>query len=118
MLRRFNYRERTIGALVRILIQADPGSAPMTRNICLNVLAMAFVLAIAGSVSPASAIEAIQDRYCLQGETYGYPGNCQFSSYQQCMATASGTHESCGINPLRAFEQQRPVGNRGRYTAR
>ena len=55
----------------------------MTRNICLNVLAMAFVLAIAGSVSPASAIEAIQDRYCLQGETYGYPGNCQFSSYQQ-----------------------------------
>jgi hypothetical protein len=29
----------------------------------------------------------------------GYPGNCQFSSYAQCMATASGTDAYCGINP-------------------
>ncbi|WP_425248813.1 DUF3551 domain-containing protein [Bradyrhizobium yuanmingense] len=44
-----------------------------------------------------------QDVYCLQGRTWGYPGNCQFSTYSQCMATASGTYAYCGINPIYAF---------------
>ena len=39
-----------------------------------------------GSISPAPA-GTVQDRYCLQGRSWGYPGNCQFSSYAQCMAT-------------------------------
>lgn len=60
----------------------------------------------AASLSPASA-----GAYCLQGRQWGYPGNCQFSSYQQCMATASGTESYCGINPMRAYAQQR----RGRW---
>ncbi|MDA9481390.1 hypothetical protein XI07_05075 [Bradyrhizobium sp. CCBAU 11445] len=46
---------------------------------------------------------APQDLYCLQGRSWGYPGNCQFSSYNQCMATASGTYAYCGINPMHAF---------------
>ncbi|WP_083513921.1 DUF3551 domain-containing protein [Bradyrhizobium sp. DASA03076] len=50
---------------------------------------------------------AQQDVYCLQGRTWGYPGNCQFSSYSQCMATASGTDAYCGINPVYAFERRR-----------
>ena len=49
----------------------------------------------------------IQDRYCLQGRIWGYPGNCQFSTYQQCMATASGTDAYCGENPIYLFERQR-----------
>ncbi|WFU80376.1 DUF3551 domain-containing protein [Bradyrhizobium sp. CIAT3101] len=48
-----------------------------------------------------------QDVYCLQGRIWGYPGNCQFSSYSQCMATASGTDAYCGINPVYAFERRR-----------
>src|SRR4030095_14509726 len=36
-----------------------------------------------GSIPPAS-IEPYS--YCLQGRQWGYPGNCQFSSYAQCMA--------------------------------
>nr|WP_271518932.1 DUF3551 domain-containing protein [Bradyrhizobium sp. CCBAU 53380] len=48
-----------------------------------------------------------QDVYCLQGRNWGYPGNCQFSTYSQCMATASGTYAYCGINPIYAFERQR-----------
>ncbi|MCD9824063.1 DUF3551 domain-containing protein [Bradyrhizobium japonicum] len=48
-----------------------------------------------------------QDVYCLQGRTWGYPGNCQFSTYDQCMATASGTYAYCGINPVYAFARQR-----------
>lgn len=29
---------------------------------------------------------APQDIYCLQGRVWGYPGNCQFSTYGQCVA--------------------------------
>jgi hypothetical protein len=80
-----------------------------------NLVAMtAFVLLGAlASADPASAQRrygapsGIQDRYCLQGRSWGYPGNCQFSTYRQCMASASGTFASCGINPTYAFARQR-----------
>jgi hypothetical protein len=52
---------------------------------------------------PASA----QDRYCLQGRQWGYPGNCAFATYAQCMETASGTESACGINPRYAYGRQR-----------
>jgi Protein of unknown function (DUF3551) len=43
------------------------------------------------------------DLYCLQGVIWGYPGNCQFSTYDQCMASAN-----CDVNPQHLFaEQQR-----------
>nr|WP_249810279.1 DUF3551 domain-containing protein [Bradyrhizobium sp. 157] len=32
---------------------------------------------------------AWQDAHCLQRPYLGHPGNCQFSSFCQCMATAS-----------------------------
>ena len=48
---------------------------------------------------------AAQDRYCLQGRRWGYPGNCQFATYSQCMATASGTIDACGLNPTYAFQE-------------
>ena len=85
----------------------------MYRQMIFAVLATVSVFTVAASVTPASA-EAIQDRYCLQGRQWGYPGNCQFSTYRQCMATASGTDAYCGINPMQAFAQQR----RGRYMDR
>jgi uncharacterized protein DUF3551 len=73
----------------------------MRRNTTLSVLAMAAAIVAVGSTS-APAAAANNDRYCLQGPTYGYPGNCQFSSFEQCRATASGTNEGCGVNPMRA----------------
>ena len=86
----------------------------MYRQISVAVLATVAALTVVGSVTPASA-EAIQDQYCLQGRSWGYPGNCLFSTYQQCMATASGTNAYCGINPMRAFAQQRHGHYRDRY---
>jgi hypothetical protein len=59
-----------------------------------------------GSISPAPA-ESVSDSYCLQGRLWGYPGNCQFSGYAQCMATASGADAYCGINPRYALAYQR-----------
>ncbi|WP_082653752.1 DUF3551 domain-containing protein [Bradyrhizobium pachyrhizi] len=71
-------------------------------------------LASFGSYSTADArnraeyvFPAIQDTYCLQGRAWGYPGTCQFSTYGQCMATASGTGGYCHLNPVYAFEQHR-----------
>jgi hypothetical protein len=59
-----------------------------------------------GSI-PSAPAGTVQDRYCLQGRQMGYPGNCMFSSYAQCMATASGTNNGCGINPQYLFTHQR-----------
>ncbi len=75
------------------------------RRASLAILATASILSAIGSIAPAAA-EPIQDRYCLQGRRWGYPGNCQFSTYQQCQASASGTIDACGINPMRAFAEQ------------
>ena len=52
--------------------------------------------------TPASAA-----KYCMQGPDSGYPGDCSFATYKQCMATASGTNDGCGINPRYAYKQQR-----------
>ena len=89
----------------------------MPRKFSLAILTTVSALTVAGSVLTAlpAAAEAIQDQYCLQGRRWGYPGNCQFSSYPQCMATASGTGAYCGINPTYAFAQQRRGATRNRY---
>lgn len=57
--------------------------------------------------APVAAADSIQDRYCLQGQDAGYPGNCEFSTYEQCRATASGTADGCGENPKYLFAEQR-----------
>jgi Protein of unknown function (DUF3551) len=78
----------------------------------LTILAMS--IALAGGQAQAQiygpsvygsplAYEGAPNSYCLQGKQWGYPGNCQFSSYVACMATASGTDSYCGINPRNAF---------------
>jgi hypothetical protein len=73
------------------------------RNPIGAALLTAFVLVVAAAASPASAYDY---RYCLQGREWGYPGNCQFSTYRQCMATASGTYAHCGLNPRVAFRER------------
>jgi hypothetical protein len=80
----------------------------------LDISAAVLTAAIVAGCGFSSPVSAAQDHYCLQGRQWGYPGNCQFSTYQQCMATASGTDSSCGINPRYAFERQQR-GDRRRY---
>lgn len=72
-----------------------------------TILTLASFAALIAATFPAAQAHAANDRYCLQGRMWGYPGNCQFASYQQCQATASGTSAYCGINPRYAFSQQR-----------
>ena len=68
---------------------------------------LASLAALAAMTFSAQAQVLANDRYCLQGRIWGYPGNCQFASYQQCQASASGTDAYCGINPRYAFAQRR-----------
>uniref|UniRef100_Q07MH4 DUF3551 domain-containing protein n=1 Tax=Rhodopseudomonas palustris (strain BisA53) TaxID=316055 RepID=Q07MH4_RHOP5 len=77
----------------------------------LAIAAFAAAAAFAGAVSTPAAAQDYP--YCLQGRQQGYPGFCNFSSFQQCKAAASGTSADCGINPRFAFGMQRPYG--GRY---
>ena len=87
----------------------------LMRTLAFTILTMSIVLA-AGSARAQTygpvpygpwAYESAPNSYCLQGRIWGYPGNCQFSSYAQCMATASGTFSYCGINPHYAYARQR-----------
>jgi hypothetical protein len=65
----------------------------------LSLIVTAVTLLLAGSASAAHRAGFWGARYCLQGQDWGYPGLCQFSTYQSCQATASGTLSYCGINP-------------------
>jgi hypothetical protein len=83
----------------------------------LAVTGLAFV---ALSTSPGfgrtriPAIPQPQDLYCLQGRIWGYPGNCQFATYEQCSASASGTNAYCDVNPQYLFAR----GPRGYWPSR
>ena len=65
----------------------------------LSLIVTAVTLLLAGSASAAHRAGFWGARHCLQGQDWGYPGLCQFSTYQSCQATASGTLSYCGINP-------------------
>jgi hypothetical protein len=68
-----------------------------------KIAATIFALGAIVTVAMPGEASARDYPYCLQGDQWGYPGNCQYSSYRQCMATASGTLSGCGINPRAAY---------------
>jgi hypothetical protein len=69
-------------------------------RLSLTVAAVALLLTGSASARPAPAVVFWDYPWCLQGKDWGYPGLCQFATYPQCLATASGTFSYCGINPL------------------
>jgi hypothetical protein len=92
------------------------------RTLAFAILTMGIALAAGdaraqayGSSYGPWADESAPNSYCLQGRNKGYPGDCQYSSYAQCAATASGQGGSCGINPQYAFARQRRGDYRPRY---
>jgi len=60
-----------------------------------------------GMFAGAAPADAQEYRWCLQGRQTGYPGDCNYQTRAQCMASASGRNAGCGINPRAAFAQQR-----------
>jgi hypothetical protein len=75
------------------------------RNAMLALLAVAAAgAATLGGSGPAAAYDC---PWCIQGGGYGIPGVCSYTSYAQCMASASGRRVTCNINPVVAFARQR-----------
>lgn len=65
----------------------------------------ATVLAGVVTVTPAAARDY---PWCAQGGEYDYPGECAYSTYEQCQASVSGRLLFCGPNPLVAAYGQAP----------
>jgi hypothetical protein len=79
------------------------------RKVMLAMLAVAVV----GAGSTAGSAPAAADYpWCAQGRGFGIPGDCSYSTYEQCQASASGRALYCNINPRAAFAQQ---PRRGRH---
>src|SRR5262245_6289891 len=77
------------------------------------LLAMAALTAVGAATLATSAPAAAYDYpWCVVGRDAGWPGDCSYTSYAQCMATASGRIAYCNINPRVAFGQQLPRGRR------
>lgn len=60
--------------------------------------------AIVANPAPARAYDY---PWCVQGRGWGYPGECAYQTYGQCMASASGRDVYCGVNPRVAFNRAR-----------
>lgn len=74
------------------------------RTTQLALLALgATVLAGFVTVAPAAARDY---PWCAQGGEYDYPGDCTYSTYEQCQASVSGRLLYCDRNPRIAYGQQ------------
>ena len=76
------------------------------RSLILAGLSVAAI--VTGFGLPTVPASAHEYPYCLQGTRWGYPGNCQFSTYEECRRTASGTDDYCDVNPRAAYRGEPP----------
>ena len=74
------------------------------RSAMLAMLALS--AATVATVAVSSPAAAYDYPYCIQGRGVGIPGDCAYTTYAQCMATASGRGVYCNINPRVAFGPQ------------
>ena len=86
------------------------------RKMQLALLALgATVLAGFVNVTPAAAHDY---PWCAQGGGYDYPGDCTYSTIEQCQASVSGRLMACGPNPLVAYGQVQQPQPRSHRRAR
>jgi hypothetical protein len=74
------------------------------RRVVLAVLALGSI-SVAGSGS-AEALAPVYP-YCIQSQLDG--SDCNYYTYDQCLAAASGRGVECILNPIVAFAQQYPA---------
>ena len=69
---------------------------------------MMLAMLVFGSISAAgsSPAAAIDYSYCAAS---GDDNQCDFSTYEQCMATVTGIGKECVVNPIVAFRQARQI---------
>jgi Protein of unknown function (DUF3551) len=78
----------------------------------------ALMLCSAGSTLGALPAAARDYPFCIKGCDFGAGrGDCSFSSYQQCQATASGRDAYCDVNPYYSTNAELQ-SNRGHFSRR
>ena len=65
----------------------------------------------AAALMSAKPAEARDYKYCLY-ENNDTAGDCYYSTYAQCQASASGRVAYCNINPRYAFAREQPKRRR------
>jgi hypothetical protein len=83
------------------------------RKAILALLALGAACAIDAAPAAAGGMP-----FCIKGCDFGGgAGDCSFSSYQQCVATASGRDATCAANPYfsQNAELQTNRSSRRRY---
>ena len=82
------------------------------RSVLLILMAACAVSAITATPASADGLP-----YCIKGcDLAGGAGDCSFSSYQQCQATASGRDATCAANPY--FNAKAEIADRSRLSRR
>lgn len=75
------------------------------RKFLLAITALAAAgIATLSTSAPAAAYDY---PWCVVARGWGYPGDCSYQTYAQCMASASGRYAYCNVNPRVAFARQR-----------
>ena len=87
------------------------------RCVLLALMVACAAWAITATPAPADGLP-----YCIKGCDFaGGAGDCSFSSYQQCLATASGRDATCAPNPYfnaKAFNAKAEIADRSRLSRR
>jgi len=82
----------------------------------LTLALMALTAASAATLATSAPAAASDYLWCVVGRDMGYPGDCSYSTYAQCQASASGRYAYCNVNPRVAYgQQQLPRGRRGHH---
>ena len=75
----------------------------MRKSTLAVLVSLAAGAATLAGAAPAAAYDY---PYCVQGRGVGIPGDCSYSTYAQCQASASGRNVFCNVNPRAALNQQ------------
>ena len=82
---------------------ADTRERGIMRKTQMALLSLG-AIALAG-VATALPAAARDYPWCAQGGEYDYPGECAYSTYEQCQASVSGRLLFCDRNPRFAYGQ-------------
>ena len=64
----------------------------------MRTLFLAFATSATILATGVTSVVASEYRYCLHGDDFAATGDCGFTCYQQCQATASGRTAYCEAN--------------------
>jgi hypothetical protein len=72
------------------------------RNLVVAAIALG-ALGATQLVTTKPAAASVAYPYCLQGGERGYPGDCNYPTFNSCVFTAQGKGGNCVMNPRYSY---------------